>query len=522
MTGRTTYRVARYLDRCLEWTADSLNFALSSPARFIYGGLLVILSVLPVVTPLLIGYLCRCVRASADGRRSLPGFEQPAALYYDGIVVGLAALEYLAISLVVFGFTFAYGLKPLLESLGMLHYGLYVVLYLFLTIVLFGTLTINAWVHYSLTRDLWSIYNPVAAFSWVFMSPVMALKNLTITTLLFLVLLLPGCLLVTLPWVLFAGLAASAFQRAKAYAAVPGEGDPTYENTFGPWLALLPQPGKPRPPAVIVASGEPDFVFSLGTRKIRVPTWQAKIVADFALLRVESTIRSLRYSLSNGRRLLWGGLIVLVSFTLVPIPLLFGYLSRCIRESVGGGPAMPPFDSKRQMYLEGLQVCLILIEYLAISWVLFELTAPFISVPDVNLYSSGISSLVRLGNDNRLLPSFLHLFIFGMLFNNAWLLFIVSGSIWKALNPLSTVRWVLTYPEMIFNNMMSTGLAGLLLLAPGLILVTAPWVTFVGFVSNAYIRGESYRELARTGGIRKSWVAAAIARRVPAPLKAFR
>jgi hypothetical protein len=63
---------------------------------------------------------------------------------------------------------------------------------------------------------------------------------------------------------------------------------------------------------------------------------------------------------------------------------------------------------------------------------------------------------------------------------------------------------MLTYPEIIFNNMMSTGLLGLMLLFPGFLVFTLPWVTFVGFVANAYIRGESFEKLVSTGGIRKS------------------
>lgn len=514
---RTAYRLFRYLDRCLEWTADSLNFVFSRMSYFFFGGLLVILSVIPFVAPLLIGYLSRCVRVSADGRESLPGFERPAELYYDGLVVGFAVLEYLVISLLVFGITMVYAVQPLLESIGLQHNNLLVPLYLVFILGLFGALSINSWVHYSLTRDLWSIVNPVAVFSWVFLSPRMALKNFTISTLLALVLFLPGCLIFTLPWVLFAGLAASAFQRTRSYSAIPGEGDPTYDNTFGPWLALLPEPGKPRPAAIINPAEVPDFILRIGPGKVVIPVWILKVAADFALLRIEGTIRSLRYSLSSGQRLLWGGVIILFSFTLVPIPLLFGYVSRCIRESMNGAAVMPPFNNKRKMYWEGIKVSLICLEYMALAWLLFELTAPFIHIPDLDLFSGGISDIIHLGNHNRVLPSFVHAFLFAMMFNNAWLRYTITGDLKAAMNPVSMIRWILTYPEMIFNNMLSMGLIGVALLVPGLFLVTAPWVTFTGFVSNAYIRGESYHDMLRTGGIRKSWVVAEIAKKVPVP-----
>jgi hypothetical protein len=79
-----------------------------------------------------------------------------------------------------------------------------------------------------------------------------------------------------------------------------------------------------------------------------------------------------------------------------------------------------------------------------------------------------------------------------------------QGMMLPAVNPVSMARWMLTYPEIILNNMMSTGLLGLMLLLPGFLVFTLPWVTFVGFVANAFIRGESFEKLTATGGIRKS------------------
>ncbi|HUL62907.1 MAG TPA: hypothetical protein VLT35_07570, partial [Methanocella sp.] len=87
---------------------------------------------------------------------------------------------------------------------------------------------------------------------------------------------------------------------------------------------------------------------------------------------------------------------------------------------------------------------------------------------------------------------------------NAWLRYAITGKLLPSANPVSLIGWMLTYPEIILNNMMSTGILGLMLIAPGFLIFTLPWVTFVGFVANAYIRGESFEKLVATGGIRKS------------------
>jgi hypothetical protein len=131
---------------------------------------------------------------------------------------------------------------------------------------------------------------------------------------------------------------------------------------------------------------------------------------------------------------------------------------------------------------------------------------------------SGISFTLfgrwTITNVHVLLPAALHAFVFGMFFNNAWLRYAITGKMLTAMNPVSMALWMLTYPEIIFNNMMSTGLLGLMLLFPGFLVFTLPWVTFVGFVANSFIRGESFEKLMSTGGIRKSPVVRELVRTV--------
>jgi hypothetical protein len=156
------------------------------------------------------------------------------------------------------------------------------------------------------------------------------------------------------------------------------------------------------------------------------------------------------------------------------------------------------------MYLEGLVVGIMSLEYLALTWLLFMFISPLFNMPALSGISFTLFGRWTINNVHVLLPAALHAFVFGMFFNNAWLRYAITGKMLTAMNPASMAVWMFTYPEIIFNNMMSTGLLGLMLLFPGFLVFTLPWVTFVGFVANAFIRGESFEKLMSTGGIRKS------------------
>ena len=56
--------------------------------------------------------------------------------------------------------------------------------------------------------------------------------------------------------------------------------------------------------------------------------------------------------------------------------------SRCLRETPRGAKVLPTFENKPQMYLKGLEVSVLSLEYMALTYVLFWLTSPLFNTPD--------------------------------------------------------------------------------------------------------------------------------------------
>jgi hypothetical protein len=218
---------------------------------------------------------------------------------------------------------------------------------------------------------------------------------------------------------------------------------------------------------------------------------------------VRDTLNSLRYCISvrNGWKILWGGVMVLLSTIVIGFPLLFGYLTRCLKAMLSGDMELPGFEDRRKMFVEGLKVSVLAGEYLLLTLIFFSILFNIQAVSVVsNSMDKGMDYLTRT---NVLIPVLVQGMAFGVLFGNAWLRYILHGSLRSAMNPLKTILWMAENPQMILNNAFSTGLAGLLLLIPGFLLVTAPWVTFIGFSSNAYIRVKTYHDMVSAGALKE-------------------
>lgn len=224
-------------------------------------------------------------------------------------------------------------------------------------------------------------------------------------------------------------------------------------------------------------------------------------IINYILGRIDETRRSLHYILQDKRVIFWGGLIFLLSYILVGMPLVFGYISKCMRELLNGNKALPPIGKKRELYKEGLKVGIIGIEYLLLTTILFTLLAPLLYLKAADDVIMSAESMISFTGKHFIFSALLQAFIFGMLFNNAWLRYLITGRMLTAMNPIATIRWIATYPKLVFGNLFSTGILGMILVVPGILLITAPWVSFIGMVSNAYIRGDSYDRLSKSGDL---------------------
>ncbi len=486
----------------------SVKYALSDLRQLLIGGLLVITSVALIGLPLLLGYITLCIREQLSGQNRLPAFTRLTSTYLEGMKISFLGIEYFLLTVIACDITLrslsglfthsqAMALRGELtrEAAMAMHPGTPAALLLAIFLLFFCT----AWIMYAVNGRVFSAMNPLAVMGWIVLRPALVLRSAVMACITLILLAIPGVLIFTLPWALFACMAGFAAVNARSYDQWTKRGDPVVAFITRSTTRLFNSLKQCSVPCSSGNSSRPGLLQNLGDA--------ARLTLQYLLGRVECSIKSLKYSLSDMDLVFWGGISVMLSYALVGFPLLFGYLSRCLREVMKGNSKLPPFDRKREMAFDGLKVSLIGLEYLALTGLLFWVTSPLFNLPGIGAMITDFSGTVNWLAANNLglvLPTIIHGFIFGVFFNNAWLRYVVTGKLLSSLNPFAVLRWIFTYPEMIFNNMLTTGLAGLVLAVPGLFVVMVPWLTFVGFATNAYIRGESYENMVTTGGIRKT------------------
>ena len=513
-------RFRRLIEGATDTIDVAIDYAIADRRRAIYGGLLFLASFTIVGLPLLLGYLDRCVRESLLGRDALPSHDRPADDYVAGLKVGFLWLFYFIITVIAV----TYLLFEVISPSGLtfqervqydvrvsIEFGNIMLTVLLTLFVLFSS---NAWLRYVVKGDYLASLNPLSVIEWMLRYPTMTLKSFYYCTTVAYLMFLTCIPVVTIPWVAFAGLVTCARVHASLYARETAIGDPIvlWVNRI---FTVRVLPDHPLIASALSDEWKPQKeYYRLWPVSINVPGWLVEWPVYYVLNRLYHTLRSLKYAFTNGHSVFWGGVVVLLSPVLIAMPLLFGYLSRCLRETLRGVKVLPTFENKTQMYLEGLKVSVLSLEYLALTYVVFWLSSPLFNIPMISGATVNIFGWIMITNLNVLLPTALHAFIFGMFFNNAWLRYVITGKMLPSMNPVSMAGWMLTYPEIILNNMMSTGILGLLLALPGFLIFTIPFITFVGFAANAFIRGESFEKLMTTGGILKSPVLKGLAKTV--------
>jgi hypothetical protein len=479
--------------------------------QWLIGGPLFILGIVSVVgLPAIFGYLHRCIQVSVKCCAAPPRFDRLLADYVEGLKIFFLGIYYFLVIVIGLGYLFSNVALPVSPAstgqvgndMGLfMYYGSFVVLLMF---ILFALFFMNAWLRYATKGDYLASLNPLFVIEWTLRYPTIILNNFIQCSAIMLIAAVACVFVVTIPWAVLSGLVACACVSARSYVRDTEKGDPIVDWVLKVFRAKVPHDHPLLSPGFDEEWQQKKEFYAVWRTGVRVPGWLVEYPQFYLLSRLSHTLRSIRYALANGHRVFWGGLVALSSGVLIGTPLLFGYLSRCLRESLHGSEVLPPFDGKVKMYLEGLVVGVMSLEYLALTWLLFQVISPLFNVPALSGIYINLFGRWTITNVHVLLPAALHAFVFGMFFNNAWLRYAITGKMLQAMNPVSMAGWMLTYPEIILNNMMSTGLLGLMLLLPGFLVFTLPWVTFVGLVANAFIRGESFEKLTATGGIRKS------------------
>lgn len=258
----------------------------------------------------------------------------------------------------------------------------------------------------------------------------------------------------------------------------------------------------------------------------------AGLARDIADKSADDTRSSLAYCASGLREMLVGGLITLSCFLLVGIPLLLGYMHRCLTEVMGGDERLPGFGRPRDLIGNGLRLTAIGVIYAIVVGIPFLalflieiLTLPGLTITKISNPGDTLGYMVRYDGFTATvviitLTSVALSFAFSTLFSNAWLRHALGDSLRSAANPVKTLRWTLANPVLLLSKMFSFGLLGVIFGIPGLLAllvpgadrdlwplfamysIAYPWLVFTGLIANTFLRGRQIRGLLSEGKLK--------------------
>jgi hypothetical protein len=204
---------------------------------------------------------------------------------------------------------------------------------------------------------------------------------------------------------------------------------------------------------------------------------------------LDMIINSLKYSVSDLRALFWGGIAVLGSMLLIGLPFLFGYVTRCGREALRGNNKLPAWDRLGEAFTDGIMIVLVMLFFGLISGILYVFVVPFFIVGAI----TGSDAMVILGLF-MLMPVIVISIAISLLMPAAWVQYAVTGNLMKALNPISALRLAAKNPLAYAGAVIATLIVQLVLAIPAVLVITAPWTSFVAYASSAYIYAWFFRQ----------------------------
>ena len=127
---------------------------------------------------------------------------------------------------------------------------------------------------------------------------------------------------------------------------------------------------------------------------------------------------AIKYPLADFKKILILGIVLILSFLIIPGFLYLGYLFRVLKTTLGGSDELPEFGEWREMFLDGFRVFVVLLVYtiVPITLILIGLWTSLISIistpniganelPSISL--GVISSISILGGILAIIISFL-------------------------------------------------------------------------------------------------------------------
>lgn len=209
---------------------------------------------------------------------------------------------------------------------------------------------------------------------------------------------------------------------------------------------------------------------------------------------VEATINSLKYPISDIKKMLIGGLFYLVSCILLAIPA-YGYATRAISELVEGSNKMPEYNGWVRMFIDGVKVWILMLIYILIMMVITFIPAGMMGAGFVFLNDNNSTMgmvFVAVGGLLLIIAMIIDIVMFIMVFL-AWAILAVSGSLLKALNPVRPLKMIIKKPLGTLSLLTQMLVTTIIMSIVSCLVITAPWATFITVMSLAYQLANFYK-----------------------------
>lgn len=122
---------------------------------------------------------------------------------------------------------------------------------------------------------------------------------------------------------------------------------------------------------------------------------------------------SVKYPISDWKKLLTLGVLLLLSFLLIPAFLAIGYAFRALKATIAGFDELPEFDEWGEMFIDGVKVFVVAIAYMIIPLIIIFagiFTGPYVYGPTL----TDVPLLLQAGGSITIVGSILAI-IFGLL-----------------------------------------------------------------------------------------------------------
>ncbi len=204
---------------------------------------------------------------------------------------------------------------------------------------------------------------------------------------------------------------------------------------------------------------------------------------------IETLLNSLKYAFSNVSSLLFGGIVFFLAVFLVGMPFFLGYITRCMREVIGGNGVLPAWDNIMGMFRDGLQMFSIFLAYALAYIVIISLPA----LPIFIFQQLNMPYMVLLSTAALILTMALAASVFCVVFFASWILYATGGSVREALRPARIRMLISPNPAGYLIALLASVAIMALCSASALLVLTLPWAAFIAFAAITFTYSKYYQ-----------------------------